>query len=89
MKKHKKWKRGSIVRIKWVDSAATYGWQRANTKPSKPSRCETFGFVIADKKSHVTVAMNSAGDFGDYGEQMSIPRACITEITALEPVGGR
>ena len=69
------------VRVDWVDSAFTQGWQRSWAKV-RTSECSTIGYLIEKTKEQVVVAMGINED-GGYGEALAIPRANVRKVRKL------
>ena len=70
------------VRIDWVDSCYTGGWQRGNNYENEPSQCITYGVIVKRNRTALTICQSISPN--GYSEAMTIPRSVIKKITPLK-----
>ena len=78
-------RRGQLVKVIWNDTNGTARWtdQDYFSEQMKPARCESVGWIMADTKSHLSIAA-SHDDGGDNINDGNIfPRSCIVEVIPL------
>ena len=71
-----------IVYVRWVDSTTTSGWGQTAADDHEPVTCETAGFLLKTRPSHVTIAQNRGPT--KCGEVTSIPMVCVKSIRQLK-----
>ena len=75
-----------IVMVEWIDTTGQSRWQdRTYTKKNlRTARCRTFGEVLEDTESYITVA-GSVDDTNDnVNDAECIPRSAIQKVTILK-----
>lgn len=60
-----------LVRVIWYDAVTEAGWYDGDPKKLKCPRCETIGWLLAERKDALVVAGSKAGS--DYGDVSAIP----------------
>lgn len=78
-------KRGwQAVIVDWVDSAGMAGWHhRHDWAEHTVAKCRSIGWLLADTKEQITIALNHDRDGGGIGEVMAIPRVAIKRLRKL------
>lgn len=76
-----------IVKIEWVDSISSSGWEGENSaKDIRPGNATSVGYLLDSGEDYVTITQNYIGDKGQ--EQMcnvmSIPRCAVKSIVYLD-----
>jgi hypothetical protein len=75
-----------LVKITWLDalSHGNAGWNaRKDIEEQEPVEIVSTGYLLVDKKSHVTVVGSMTAD-GDVGGDMTIPRKMVLRVEYLE-----
>lgn len=65
-----------IVRLTWIDSAATYGWVNKDDENIGISEIHSIGYVVREDKKTITISTswNTGSRFMD---PLTIPKCCI------------
>jgi hypothetical protein len=80
-----------LVVIDWVDSSSTgQAWRQISSfgeEARSPLQCRTVGYIMAETKIAVTLAMNLAYEPGhaphSAGNDMTIPKCSILKIRPI------
>ena len=73
-----------VVRVAWIDSASTHGWQRPeDLKGTGLNKVETVGFLFRNNKKEIHVLQSVDGSH-NFGERMAIPRSCVQSVKRLQ-----
>ena len=73
----------SLVRVVWVDSNYTQGWQHDRDKTVCVPKIVSVGYVTAATEEAVEVAGSLGADDGDKLNPLSIPLVSVVEIERL------
>lgn len=73
---------GSLVRVRWQDSAVLNGW-RSTASAFSTGVIETVGYVVEDNLQQITVTGSVAGEMESVAWPMTIPRGCVEEVTEI------
>jgi hypothetical protein len=79
-------RRPKIVRVKWDDSAAPRGWQRMDELVVDIVNVDTVGFLVAEDRKTVTVAVSYVADEGQEQAcgMVTIPKSAIKKMRTLK-----
>jgi hypothetical protein len=68
-----------IIFIEWLDSCGSSGWRPLAEIQTSPALCQSVGFLVAETKDAITVALNRTRSDGNvpFGECMAIPKIAI------------
>ena len=61
-----------VVYVEWVDAVASSGW---DSKAHGADLCHAVGFVVADTKDHLTLAVTVSAD--QHNARLAIPKGWI------------
>lgn len=73
MKKSKK--KLTIVKVDWVDAAASVGWQDTVFESDGMAYCTSVGFPVYEDKNQIVLAGTYSG--GSHNNRIAIPKAWI------------
>jgi hypothetical protein len=79
-------KKRKLVIVTWADSAAFDAGWKDDTKVERmaPSRITSVGWLMAETKTHVTLAAHITSE-GHVTGEMCIPRGCVLKRRAVKP----
>jgi len=73
-----------LVMVEWVDSAFMQGWmERDAIKMLTLSPCVSIGLLVAENNKQITLVQSACMDKSQYGDGITIPKACIERIRYL------
>ena len=67
-----------IIYVEWVDAVASAGWEK---EAHGADLCHAVGFVVADTKQHLTLAVTVSG--GQHNARLAIPKGWIKKRKRL------
>lgn len=71
------------VRIEWIDSYATPGWQRMSSITNESDAIVSYGFLIKESKDNVTIS-SSLSAFEGIMDPLTIPRRAIIKMKVVK-----
>lgn len=71
------------VTVRWIDSASSPGWKRANEKDWGLIECETTGYLLERTSKYIAIAQNRGVTTGGVGDVMCIPTSCVLKTRKI------
>lgn len=81
------YRRGTSLRVFWVDSSQKAGWQYAKVHPVQIERVMTTGHVVNCSEDGIAMT-SSLSHYGGVLGLVNIPWACVTNVRELEDKDG-
>lgn len=77
------WKKGTLVRVDWLDAQGDDGWVGAKKATRmRTVKASSVGYVIADDAERIVIA-GTKNSLNDYGGVMCVPYCMVAKVEAL------
>lgn len=80
--KPKFYPKGTLVRVRWVDSAVLSGWRAPGTV-FEPGIIESIGHTVAHDAQQIVLTTSVSQDSGAVLCPLTIPMGCVEEVGEL------
>lgn len=80
-----------VLTVQWIDSAGGAGWEFVEDFREEPVHVTTYGFLVHESDSFITIAQSYAPETVQAREQInntiSIPKCAVTSICEVTSCG--
>lgn len=71
-----------VIKVEWVDSNITHGWQPEGVFEGAWALCESVGYLYEETSELISLAMGRS-DHKSILETLTLPKACIKSIKEM------
>lgn len=77
--------KGHAVKVSWVDSCSTHGWNNRRDVRVEPSTIESVGWLVDRSKKSVRLALSRATDgySTELGDFLVIPACAVVKLRRI------